>query len=73
MTILAWCNRFVETGCLPHMEPDQTRPCVADETIENVQQTFIVRSPRKSSSQFGGELCHNYSVEDFEETVVITL
>ena len=39
MTILAWYNRFVEIGCVSHREPGQGRPCVAEETIENVQQT----------------------------------
>ena len=29
-------------------DPGQGRPCVADETIENVRQSFV-RSPRKST------------------------
>ena len=50
MPILAWYNRFVETGCVSHKEPGQSRPCVADETIENVRQAFV-RSPRKSKKR----------------------
>ena len=46
MTILVWYNRLVETGCVSESEPGQVRICVADETIENVRQTFVVRSPR---------------------------
>jgi hypothetical protein len=48
--ILAWYNRFAETGCVSHTEPGQSRPCVANETIENVRQTFV-RSPRKSTKR----------------------
>ena len=55
MTILAWYNRFVENGCVSHRQPGQGRPCVADETIENVQQTFV-RSPRKSTKRASLEL-----------------
>ena len=50
MPNLAWYNRFVETGCVSHREPGQSRPCVADETIANVRQAFV-RSPRKSTKR----------------------
>ena len=48
--ILAWYNRFVETGCVSHRKPGQSRHRVTDETIENVRQTFV-RSPRKSTKR----------------------
>jgi CRISPR/Cas system-associated protein Csm6 len=56
MTILAWYNQFVETGCVSHREPGQDRSRVADETIENMRQTFVVRSPRKSTERASLEL-----------------
>jgi hypothetical protein len=49
-------NRIVETGRVSHREPDQGRPCVADATTENVRQTFVFRSPRKSTKRDSLEL-----------------
>ena len=48
-TILPRYNRFLETGCVSHREPGQGPSCVADETTENVRQTFAVRRLRKST------------------------
>jgi len=56
MSILAWYNRLVETGCVSHREPGQGRPCSADETTENVRLTLVVRSPRKSTKRASLEL-----------------
>ena len=55
-TILARYNRFLEIGCVSDREPGQGPSCVADETTENVRQTFIVRSPRKSTKRENLEL-----------------
>ena len=54
--ILARYNRFVETDCVSHREPGQGQSCVADETIENVLQTFFFRNPRKSTKRHSLEL-----------------
>ena len=56
MTILGCYNRLVETGCVSHREQVQSRTCVADETTENVRQTFVVRSSRKSTKRASLEL-----------------
>jgi hypothetical protein len=47
MIISALYNRFGETGCVSHREPDRGRPCVVNEAIEIVRQTFVC-NPRKS-------------------------
>ena len=55
ITILEWWNRFLETGLASHRQPGQGRPYIADETIENVRQTFV-RSPRKLTKRARLEL-----------------
>ena len=55
-TILARYNWFLENGCVSHRGPGQCRSCVADETIKNVPQIFVVRSPRKSTKRDSLEL-----------------
>jgi len=40
----------VRWNCVSHREPGQNRPCVADETIEYVRQTFVL-SPWKSTKR----------------------
>ena len=40
-------NQFDETGCVSRRDPGQGRPCVAEETMENVRHTFVFHSLRK--------------------------
>jgi hypothetical protein len=54
--ILARSNRFLRTGCKSYRKPGQGGSCVADETIKNVPNNFVVSSPRKSNKRYSLDL-----------------
>jgi len=52
---LAWLIAWLKLT-VSHRQPVQSRISVADETTEKMRQTFVVRSPRKSSKPASLEL-----------------